>query len=287
MLNFRRSFICLILLLACRMPLFAQAPNGFEQTATSSIKAGFDKDGNVLVTTINRRFTLADLYKPGVIESLVLLEEFKSERQLGMEGQKSIVRVDAWLAPDLSKKLWTIEHVGDVGRVYDDFYRITKYGCCASIATDFYFNLRTGQKLFSATKELSQIIVPNTDPSLSRYVGYHSADGIVSPVEHQKDGDLIGLIQYGSDNKVLQKIAVHSKIQASESIKLRYQNKSNESNRLMLWGADGKKDKSSLSDFAIIISYSWAGEIILPVMNDNIDLSKATIPSRFKLEIVK
>jgi len=44
---------------------------------------------------------------------------------------------------------------------------------------------------------------------------------------------------------------VRSKIEAIESIKLRYQNKLDESNRLMLWGVDGKKDKSSLSDFAM------------------------------------
>jgi len=287
MLSLIRSLTLLNLLLLCCMPLLAQSPNGFEQTATSSIKAGLDNDGNILITTINRHFTLADLYKPGLIESLVLLEEFKSERHPGMEGQKSIVRVDAWLAPDLSKKLWTIEQAGDVGRVDDDFYRITKYGCCASLPTDFYFNLRTGRRLFSATKELSQIIVPNTDPSLTRYVAYHSADGIISPMERQKDANITGLFQYGSDNEVLLKIAVRSNVEAIASIKLRYQNKLDESNRLMLWGVDGKKDKSSLSYFAIVISYGWAGDIVLPVMNDNIELSRATIPSRFKLEVVK
>jgi hypothetical protein len=284
MAKLKRTFMIALLTFTFAASLFAQTPNNFERTATSSIEASRDKEGNTLITTINRRFKLIDFPTQPLPTPLLLLEEFKSEHRLGIEGQNSVVRVDAWLGIQPSKKIWSIEQNGDEGAVFDEFYKITKHGCCASIATDFYFNLETGQKVFSSTKGLFTVIVPNT--SFYRYISYHSNDAVIPPIEPRNDA-LVGVIQYGTDKKVILKLAVRSKIQAAERIKFQYQNKLSESNSLMLWGVDGKDDKSSLSDFAIVISYGSAGDIILPVTNDNIDLSRAVFPAKFSLEIVK
>lgn len=284
MARLKRIFIILLLTLTFVASLFAQTPGKFERTATSSIEVSRDKDGSALITTINRRFKLVDFPAKPLPAPLLLLEEFKSERRLGIEGQTSVVKVEAWLGIQRSKKAWSIEQTGDEGDVFDEFYKVTKHGCCAAIATDFYFNLETGQKVFSSTSKLFTVIVPNT--SFYRYIAYHSSDAVAPPLETNNDA-LVGIVQYGTDKKIILKLAVRSKLQAVERIKFQYQNKLLEANSLMLNGVDGKNDKSSLSDFAIVISYGSAGDIILPVKNDSIDLSKAIVPAKFSLEVIK
>lgn len=266
---------------------FAQTPI-LERTATSSVKVWQDKDGWAVVTTTSRRFSVAELFQaPDTREALLLLEEFWSERRPGMEGQNGVVRVEAWLGLQPPKKRWSIEQEGDAGRVIgDDFYKVTRYGCCASLTTDVYFNLRTGEKTFTATHgRLGEVIVPNT--GVVRYVAYHSAGGSIPPEDEGKRGGLLGVVQYGTRDKVTLKLAVRSRIDAGGRIKFAYRDKVTESEELMLWGADGRRDKSSLSDFAVIISYGRAGDIVLPVRNDEIDLGRATVPSGFTLEVLK
>ncbi len=52
----------------------------------------------------------------------------------------------------------------------------------------------------------------------------------------------------------------------------------------MLWGFDGKKDKSSLSNFALVLSYEAAGNVVIPISNDVPDIAKARLSNRFWLE---
>ena len=273
------------LIAACSLAAAAAAQEPIlERTATSSIKVSQDKYG-VVITTTSRRFRLVQFFSSPEEQSLILLEEFKAERRPGVEGQRGVVRVEASQGLE-AKKLWSIEQEGDEGKVLNDFYRVTKYGCCDSVATYVYFNLRTGEKVFTSTEpELARVIVPNT--GLVRYVTYHSDEASLPPPEKEKSGDLIGVVQYGSRDKVTLRLAVRSKLEPVERIKFAYQNKVTEGQELMLWGVDGKKDKSSFSDFAIVISYGRAGDIVLPVRNDEIDLGKATVPPRFTLEVLK
>ena len=263
----------------------AQAPI-LERSATSSIKIGQDQYG-VVFTTVSRRFGHTQLPAEHDSQVLILLEEFRAEWRPGVEGQQGVVKVDASLGLE-PKKVWSIEQEGDAGQVFDYFYKVTKYGCCDSRPTDVYFNLRTGERTFFSTQRwLSRAIVPNT--GMARYVAYHSSEGSLRPLpEKERRNDLAGVIQYGSYDKVMLRLAVRSKGDPlMEQIKFLYRGKISGDSDLMLWGVDGKKEKSSLSDFSIIVSYGRAGDIVLPVRNDEIDLGKATVPPRFSLEVLK
>jgi hypothetical protein len=279
-----KPLFILTVLFAAFFCVQAQTPDGLDRTVTSSIKTTHDKDGNPLVTTINRRFTLIDHPTQPLPGALLLLEEFRSERELGREGGKSFVKVDAWFGTDLTRKAWSLEQAGDDGRVFDEFYLVTKYGCCASIGTNIFFNLENGRRVFSSTSKLSSVIVPNT--GLYRYVAFHSHDAIIPAIEPYRD-DFRGLLQYGSSTTPLWKLAIYSKAEPIIRVKFLYQNKIVDSDSLMLWGVDGKNDKSSLSHFAIVVSMDFAGDIVLPISNDALDLTKATIPPRVRVELVK
>ncbi len=279
-----KTLSILVVLFAALVCVHAQTPDGLDRTATSSIKTTRDKDGTPVVTTINRRFTYVDMPTQPLPGALLLLEEFRRDHKLGTEGGKGFVKVDAWFEPNLSKKAWSIEQDGDEGQVFDEFYLVTKYGCCASIATNFFFNLETGRRVFSSTGKLASVIVPNT--GLYRYVAFHSHNAITAALEPYRD-DFRGLLQYGSSTTPLWKLAIYSKAEPIIRVKLQYQNKTVDSDSLMLWGVDGKNDKSSLSRFAIIVSMDFAGDIVLPITNDALDLTKATIPPRVRVELVK
>lgn len=85
-----------------------QTQAGVDRTATSSITTSRDKNGNPLITTINRRFTVVDKYTSPLLEPVLLLEEFRFERTLEAEGGNGLIKVDAWSGPNLTKKAWTI-----------------------------------------------------------------------------------------------------------------------------------------------------------------------------------
>jgi hypothetical protein len=99
--------------------------------------------------------------------------------------------------------------------------------------------------------------------------------------------DVVGVIQYGSEEGMLRKIAVHSSVERNAYTRVLYQNKMNISRSVLLDEVRGKNSKSSLSDFALVVSFGPGNDIVLPALNDVIDLTKATVPSGFRLEMVK
>ena len=271
----------ILFLLVCVLPVFIspQRVESLDRTAESSIKITRDKDGKPVLTTINRRFTLTESVRP-----MLLLEEFRHDLEAGYEQAKGVVKVDAWRQPDLNKKIWSIEQIGDEGRVADEFYVVTKLGCCMSHTTSVYFNIDNGERVFSATEKLSSVIVPNTDQY--RYVAWHAADAAIRPTETHET-DLQGVLQYVTYTAPLWKLAIYSKSDRVPRIKLRYEGKFEESGTLMLWKMDGKRDKSSFSSFEIVVSMDSGGDIVLPIVNDEVDLSRATIPPLFRVELLK
>jgi hypothetical protein len=271
--------ILFLLVFAFPVSIAAQRIDSLDRTAESSIKITRDKDGKPVLTTINRRFTLTEGVRP-----LLLLEEFRHDLEAGHEQAKGVVKVDAWRQPDLINKSWSIEQIGDEGRVADEFYVVTKFGCCMALTTSVYFNIDTGQRVFSATDKPSSVVVPNTDQY--RYVAFHANYAAIAPTE-TRDSELQGILQYVSATGPIWKLAIYSKSDRVPRIKLRYQGKFEESGTLMLWAMDGKSDKSSFSNFAIVVSMDSGGDIVLPIVNDAIDLTKATIPPLFRVELVK
>lgn len=271
----------LLFLLLCVLPasVAAQRVASLDRTAESSIRIAPDENGKPVLTTINRRFTFTESVRP-----ILLLEEFRHDLEAGHEQAKGVVKVEAWRQPDLNTKIWSIEQIGDEGRVSDEFYVVTKFGCCTALTTNIYFNIDNGERIFSATDKPSSVIVPNT--GLYRYVAYHANDAAI-PLAETPDSELQGVLQYVSPKGAIWKLALRSKRDVNVHIKLRYQGKQEESDALMLWGVDGKADKSSFSNFSIVLSMDSAGEIVLPVSNDTVDLTKATIPPFFRVEVLK
>ena len=56
----------------------------------------------------------------------------------------------------------------------------------------------------------------------------------------------------------------------------------------MLWGVDGAKSKSALSNFALVILFYKAKDIIVPMTNDTFDFSKVVVPadSLYRIQVI-
>src|SRR5215831_21011903 len=198
---------------ALALPMVAQTTGKLSRTATSSIRSARDKYGNDVIITTNRRFNVAEVYPDHSIpdkgnHSMVLLEEFRSEWTPGTEGKRAKIRVDGWAGefPNPSRKAWTILSEGDEGEVHDNFYKVTRYGCCASITTQIWFSLIDGRKVFTSNNDPIRVIVPNSHAGLTRYFAWVVCDAIIPPAEAQTVQDVKGVLQYGSELMASQRL---------------------------------------------------------------------------------
>lgn len=273
-----------------------QTRDGIDRTTTSSIATRIDKEKGVVITATNRRFTFTRVYPDNIpedqIRTLVLLEEFHSERSLKAEGQQGSVKVQAWMGKDASpnEKLWTIDQEGDEGAVDGRFYRVTKHGCCGAEDTYVFFNIMSGAKAFMSTGPLFQIEVPNTySNGLKRYISFRS-DMASIPFPESKDTEkLAGVLEYGSESRVLARVMVRFKGERQDmgtpKIATLYRQKLTDASPLELWGADKKNDPSSLSGFSIVLSYDRNIRIVIPVSNDMVEVTRARSHPMFALSM--
>jgi hypothetical protein len=287
------------------LPIVAQTTGKLSRTASSSISSARDKYGNDVIITTNRRFTVTEVYPNHRIPdkdnySMVLLEEFRSKWNPGLGKELSLakIRVDGWAGnfPNPSRKVWTILSEGHEGEVQGNFYKVKWYGCCTDPDTQIWFSLIDGRRVFTSNIEPIQVYVPNGSADLIRYFAWRFSEVIMELPELQTVKDLKGVLQYTSERKSLRRLLVRSGIDLDLSkIAIRYQGKLHEDKDSLvsgvgLWGVDGKKDKSALSDFSVVITLSDGQdefEVEIPVENDELQISKAKVSDKIILEVAK
>jgi hypothetical protein len=105
--------------------------------------------------TRNTRFSIVDLWSRNgsAVEALVLRESFVTDRQEGIEGDRSMLKVEAL---DGKVVKWSFEEAGERGQAINQVYEVTKFGCCDAPPTYTYFSFRDGKKLRSAHTELNR-----------------------------------------------------------------------------------------------------------------------------------
>lgn len=285
------AFLCFL------VPAFAQKANRPPPTSTTSTIETVRKNGLDFIVTTNRKFNFVPLYADGTEDSLLLLEETRSEFSRQLEGSNSAMKIEAWIGKGKpTKKAWTMKTEADISEADAPFYNLTKYGCCASVNVHSWYNLLSGQKVFTGTNNLLKISVPNTGgEALDRFVVFHSNQGATETPEMKRGKDVLGVLQYGTNKRVTHRIvlrttdaetlelgdpqvgATHQKeTQFAEDYTIK---------EVALWAFDGKNNKTSLSDFTIILKWEETLRIEIPVKNDVPQLSDAKLPAKIKLKI--
>lgn len=276
---------------------FAQKATTPPPTSTTSTIETVKRDGIEFIVTTNRKFNYVPIYSGDGAGALLLLEEVRSEFSREVEGINSAMKVDAWFGKGKpTKKVWTIKAEADEAEAGDPFYKVTKFGCCASSNVFTWYNLLSGQKIFTGTNNFIKISVPNTGgESLDRYVTYHSNQGTLETPEQKRGKDVVGVLQYGTSKRVTHRIIVRSadaewlelgdgEFGAKHRDETKFAQYDQEQ-EVALWAYDGKKATTSLSDFTVILKWEDKGQIEIPFKNDAPVLSEAKMPAKIKLEI--
>ena len=182
----------------------------------------------------------------------------------------------------------------DVAEAGAPFYKTTKYGCCASVSTYTWYNLFTGQKVFTGTNNLVKISVPNTGgDALDRYVTFHSNMAATQSAEMKRLKDVLGVLEYGTNKRVTHRIILHAadsdtfdlgppEVGVTHQKETRFAT-NDQDQEVALWAYDGKKGTTSLSDFTVTLKWDDK-QITIPFKNDAPMLSEAKVPAKIKLE---
>lgn len=291
---------CLLTCLALYFlpPAFAQKATAPPPTSTTSTIETVRRAGIEFVVTTNRKFNYVSLYTGSGYESLLLLEEVRAEMSRDAEGVNSTMKVEAWLGKGRkpNQKAWTIKSDADAAETSEPFYRTTKFGCCAALSTWTWYNLFTGQKVFTGNTNLVKISVPNTGgAALDRFVTFHSNQGSLQAPEMKRGKDVLGVLEYGTNKRVLQRIVLRTadaetfdlgppEVGVAHQKDTRFA-KDDQVQEVALWAYDGKQGTTSLSDFTILLKWEETLLITIPVKNDVLQISEAKVPAKIKLEL--
>ena len=122
-------------------------------TATSSYEVR-DSVRETHFITRNHKFDIVEHWdNEGKVSHAVALRQLITiDRQLGVEGDRASVKVEAL---DGKKTIWSFEEPGEKGEPLSRLYEVTKYGCCAAPNTYTYFSLSDGKKLRTTHIELT------------------------------------------------------------------------------------------------------------------------------------
>lgn len=209
-----------------------QPGSASETDATASFEARFDDNDCMHTSSVARRFTPAVLTSyPGgdvdapVTERLLLTETVTTERlddPCGAEGGGLLSARLSVVAASLDEhgvgtRSWSFEesegtnpaHFGITpsGDLWPSaeapaFYRVT-YDSDLGI----YRSLRTGERLFAATSRLLRIEIPRS-PLRARFIAFHYAGTWPPPPEAERDEKVIGVLQYGDDQRVFERLVL-------------------------------------------------------------------------------
>ncbi len=293
-----KNLLLLTLLVVClSFTAYAQKAAAPPPTSATSTIEYIQKDGHPFTVTTNRRFSHVFPPYGSMYKSVLLLEEFRSETSRDVEGANGSIKIDAWVGkgekPD--KKAWTIKSTANTGEASGDFYKATEYGCCASASVMTWYNLLTGQKVFTGTTNWVKLYVPNSgEEQLERYVTFHGSDATTSTAEMKKDDKVVGVLQYSTKARNLLRLIVTSadteSTQGTPEIAIKHRDETtwadyNQEKEIGLWGSDGKKEKSAITNFSVLLKWDDDKIVEIPFKNDAPVFAEAKLLPKMKLEL--
>ena len=251
--------------------------------------------------TVNRSF-LTDSrlqWHAEAVTRLLMRIDVDTTRRDDTEGLKAgSVSATIWRIEPSGKRtpLWSVNEPGDRGEINHDqpLFVVRQPGCCGARDSFTVFDLYAGHRLFTATangpdKCWAVVDVPNT--SLIRLVALHAAYSASDEPAFGGRKETVGLLTYAAPDRPLARFRLVAKDEQSvdgfmgeAEVRLVAVGKSDESDALTLWSADGKSDPAAIGGFAILLHLSPGNVVTIPVSGDKLDLAKATLPAGLKVE---
>jgi len=268
----------LVLAAIASLSAFAGTPKPdappYKAESSAYVRAG--KEHWTYVTQ-NRSFRFVDVLKGdgGGYTSLLLLESYHNERNIGLEGVQGTATITAWTinSPKSRGLRWIIRAGGNTGTVTENrLYRLSEWGCCDIPTTYYYYSLLSGQRLYVSNSDVIEVEGDGEGPQADRLIAF----GYLDPHAYQKPPRL----QYGTDSAVRQSFSVMSKREYYDEPGVFVE-------------ASGGQRKKTLDlrgqelTFTIVLRYRDGVELRIPVERDAIRPEKALMPDGYSLRAEK
>jgi hypothetical protein len=195
--------------------------------------------------------------------------------------------------------LWSVREPGNSGEIDHDqpLFIVRQAGCCGARDSLTAFSLYGGRRLFTATSNgadsgWATLDVPNSG-GLVRLAAFHAAYSATDDAAFGGHKGTVGLLSYASPDAPLARYRLVAPSAASVAdfmgaaeLHLVDALKNEETSRLTLWSADGKKDPAAIGGFAIRIRLSEGNTLMIPVSADKLDVARAVMPAGLEIEPV-
>ena len=243
---------------------------------------------------MSQRFVFQYLAASTVREPYIFQETIDQEESTLQEQTNGLVSVTAFKAhPEGAALIWQFSANGRGGDfLYGEVYRLNQSFCCDMSPRSVYYDLHTGNSLFSTTTPPLTL----TDHQTYRYIGYDDGVGGEMPVEMQEDKSITGFLTYSGRQIATQKLA----IMASTDEEYRQQEFSISINGQPLAVRNGV---TYLHAVAHPEQFSFADELLLkvtlfcrcdtdesieiPIANDGFLIDRAVVSSGVELKLLQ
>jgi hypothetical protein len=276
-----------------------------EKSRAIATVTSFDSAGRTVLTLTSQRYLITRWFGRGEGGPQRILLQETSVQHCCSGGEKDAygsISLSAWrdsIIPG-SRPLWQASIEADEGTIWNQFYRTTVFGCCDSSDEFAYFNLLTGGPLFESTvvregpgRSLRRLRVRNS--SISRVIAFHDTWTPNWPAEAKRDSTVIGVLQYGSPQGPVTRVAIHQARNAQADyriadIRFVIKGKSVAEEEAEWLPVNNTETPSDLTGFAIQVRLSVYGEdkpdvvVTIPVLKDTLDLGHAHMPAAFRLQ---
>lgn len=283
------------------------AAGPFSDSATSTIQVSKNSEGTDVTKIVTSSFEVVRIYSAESVQSILLKKTVTDSYTEGTEGSTGHVRLEARKnkVKTFDQLLWTIDEEAHNAAALDEDLVVTWLnGCCSSVTAYRAYNVRTGKFLLAydantgtssgGTQAPLSVEVPNAP--LKRYIGVLSPDASRDFVADEGSDNvpkLATLTYSGNDGKARQ-VDVYGPVPNGWSATVTGQlvdlstEKKNEiqGQRMTLWTRDGVAvAKDAFNDFAIKLEVAMelSVNVVIPVINDNLDLERAILPAGYRL----
>lgn len=238
--------------------------------------------------------------------AVVLVRERRRETCC-LDGERESVTASdltAWTdtAAD-ARPAWRATLTADETTVRDGWVVSVLHGCCDSADLYEFRDLATGALAFRASQYLEppDSILPGLEAPnarFERFVAFHDLTTPVPPAEAAGRPEVVGVLQYGPRAGAVQRVLVLGTDSIARASRLAtvatvvHDTASSASHR-DLWSADRARSAAAMTGFRVRVTlfsvYAEGRPLVveIPVVNDRLDVARATRPANLRLEAVR
>lgn len=270
-------------------PIKIEGKQVYTDTGASSVKV-FDQNGRVCIQQTNTYYDMVNYISEGKVIPLLLKVRKTDLCYADSANRQKVFEISAKSVMDTKPIAWDAKFVGTTMEFKNNSVLVTEDG--GDDEDDFLqrFSLQDGKNVFSCSRGELQVAVPNVKDR--RFIGYTSKQTASSPLQALNEENLLGIIRYGGGGSVANALKLKLK-RSKVAIKIPQRTPDmvlvplNDNTSVMddgkvviLMHANTDYKPADVKDFAAKLTFYYgddneATDIIIPIINDKLDLANA------------